>query len=245
MNVWAISDLHLSFARPERRERFAARWRDHAARIEQNWRQSVGAGDLVLLPGDLSMARNHRELQPDLQWLHQLPGTKVLSPGNHDRWWNAVAAIRPLLRSSLKAVDGDALWVEGLVVCGTAGAPVPAEGATSAELDAARAQLSALEQALERAARLRTSTETSLCVLWHYPPFDAHGRPGPCVPLLEQAGVTACVYGHLHNMSEWPAAVQGFCRGVRFHCVAADAIGFRPLRIFGKEGSDPWSESAR
>ena len=43
--------------------------------------------------------------------------------------------------------------------------------------------------------------------------------------------MTACVYGHLHNQSEWSVAVQGTVRGVRYHCVAADAIGFRPLRI--------------
>ena len=109
MNVWAISDLHLSFARPERRERFAARWRDHAAHIERNWREAVGPGDLVLLPGDLSMAQNHRDLQPDLAWLERLPGTKVLAPGNHDRWWNGAQAIRPLLRRSMLAVDGDAV----------------------------------------------------------------------------------------------------------------------------------------
>ncbi len=81
MNVWAISDLHLSFGRPERRDRFAARWRDHADKLERGWRDAVGPGDLVLLPGDLSMARNHRELQPDLEWLGALPGTKVLAPG--------------------------------------------------------------------------------------------------------------------------------------------------------------------
>ena len=84
MNVWAISDLHLSLARPDRRERFADRWRDHVARIETHWREAVRADDLVLLPGDLSMARNHRDLQPDLKWLEQLPGAKVLAPGNHD-----------------------------------------------------------------------------------------------------------------------------------------------------------------
>ena len=88
MNVWAISDLHLSFGRPDRRDRYAARWRDHADKIDGRWREAVRPGDVVLLPGDLSMARNHRELQPDLEWLGALPGTKVLAPGNHDRWWN-------------------------------------------------------------------------------------------------------------------------------------------------------------
>ncbi len=33
------------------------------------------------------------------------------------------------------------------------------------------------------------------------------------------------------NQSQWSVAVQGPVRGVRYHCVAADAIGFRPLRI--------------
>src|ERR1700678_4491337 len=115
MNVWAISDLHLSFARPIRRERYAARWRDHAANIERNWREVIGPGDLVLLPGDLSMAQNHRDLQADLAWLDRLPGTKVLAPGNHDRWWNGAPAIRPLLPRSMLAVEGDAVAAHGVI----------------------------------------------------------------------------------------------------------------------------------
>ena len=43
--------------------------------------------------------------------------------------------------------------------------------------------------------------------------------------------VTACVYGHMHIEGQWPRRVQGTILGVRYHCVAADAIGFRPLRI--------------
>src|SRR3954469_13924939 len=83
MSIWAIADLHLSWARPDRRERFAERWRDHASKIETAWRAAVRPEDLVLLPGDLSLARNHRDLQPDLAWLDRLPGTKVLSAGKH------------------------------------------------------------------------------------------------------------------------------------------------------------------
>jgi len=231
MKVWAISDLHLSFARPGRRERYAARWRDHAAKIEQNWRELVGAGDLVLIPGDLSMAGNHRDLQQDLAWLHRLPGSKVIAPGNHDRWWNGVAAIRPLLRASLLAVEGDAVAIQGVVVCGTLGAPVPTDRSTPAERLAIDQEMKALEQALDQAVQIRGNPPKPLYVLWHYPPFDAHARPGPWVELFERASATACVYGHLHKESEWPAAVQGVLRGVRYHCVAADAIGFRPLLV--------------
>lgn len=227
VTVWAIADLHLSFARPDRRERYAARWRDHAARIEHEWRTVVGPRDLVLLPGDLSMARNHRDLQPDLTWLDRLPGTKVLAPGNHDVWWNDVAKIRPMLRPSLLAVDGDAVATHGLVVCGARGAPVSEDDERDPAADAA---VAALDRALEAAAALREAGQP-LYILWHYPPFDQHRRAGPCVDRLERAGATACVYGHLHIEGQWSLAVQGDVRGVRYHCVAADAIGFRPLRL--------------
>ncbi len=91
--------------------------------------------------------------------------------------------------------------------------------------------LESLRQGLDAAGRLRVLRETPLYVLWHYPPFDAHGVPGPCVEMLERARATACVYGHLHSQREWAAAVHGLRQGVRYYCVAADAIGFCPLRV--------------
>ncbi len=232
MAVWAIADLHLSLARPDRRERYAARWRDHADKIEAQWRETVRRDDLVLLPGDLSMARNHRDLQPDFAWIDRLPGTKILTPGNHDAWWNGAEAIRPMLRRTMLAVGGDAVSTHGAVICGTLGAPV-LDGdseAEPAELAASEKELTALDAALEQAAGLRQPGEP-LYVLWHYPPFDQHRRPGPCVERFEAAGVTACVYGHIHIQGQWSLAVQGDVRGVRYHCVAADAIGFRPIRV--------------
>lgn len=244
MNVWAISDLHLSFRRPERRERYAARWHDHAARIEAGWREAVRPGDLVLLPGDLSMARNHREVQPDLEWLGSLPGIKALAPGNHDRWWNGAGPVRKILRRRMVAVDGDAAEVQGVVVCGLRGAPPPSEGSPASDLAAVDRELRALDSALEEASRLRNG-DRPLYVLWHFPPFDAHGRAGPCVERFERAGVTACVYGHLHIQAQWSTATQGLIRGVRYYCVAADAVGFRPLRIVGPSDPPPSDTGSR
>ena len=232
MTVWAIADLHLSFARPDRPQRLSGRWHDHVARIEREWRAVVGRDDLVLLPGDLSMAGNHREVQDDLAWIDRLPGTKVLAAGNHDRWWNSARGVRPLLRASELAVGGDAVAACGAIVCGTLGVPPSADpDALTPRLRADQdRELAALERALDAAARLRHG-DLPLYVLWHYPPFDQHRRPGPCVALLERAGVTACVYGHLHAEGQWSLAVQGTIRGVRYACVAADAVGFRPLCI--------------
>lgn len=235
MRIWAIADLHLSFARPDRRERFAGRWRDHAEAIGRHWGEAVGPGDLVLLPGDLSMARNHRDLQADLAWLDRLPGTKVLAPGNHDAWWNRVDEVRPMLRRSLLAVEGDALLVRGVVVCGARGAPVLGDEPEPDRRAASDRELASIEAALDHAARLRGPGQP-LYVLWHFPPFDARKRPGPVASRLEAAGVTACVYGHLHAEGQWATAPQGTVRGVRYRCVAADSLGFRPLRIDRERG---------
>jgi predicted phosphohydrolase len=231
MNVWAIADLHLSFARPERRERYAARWRDHAEQIEARWKEAVKPDDLILLPGDLSMARTHRDVQSDLAWLDRLPGTKVLSPGNHDVWWNGVEKVRSLLRRSLHAVGGDALKICGVIVCGSRGAPVVTEEMSPEQQAALDCEMMELHRALDQAKALRTSPEEPVYVLWHFPPFDPYGRPGPSVSRFEQAGVSVCVYGHLHTQGQWSRAMQGDVRGVRYYCVAADAVGFRPLRI--------------
>jgi predicted phosphohydrolase len=231
--IWSISDLHLSFARPDRRERYAARWRDHATKIEREWRATVGPADVVLMPGDLSMARDHRDAQVDLEWLHRLPGTKVISAGNHDRWWNETDAIRPFLRKSQLAVGGDAVAVRGIIVCGTMGFPVASERSTEADAILSARETAALERALSQARELNAREPGPIYVLWHYPPFDRHRQPGPCVGMLERAGVTGCVYGHLHIEGQWSVAVQGRVRGIGYHCVAADAVGFRPLKIAG------------
>lgn len=232
MNVWAISDLHFSYARPESRDRFADRWRDHAARIEANWHQSVGRDDLVLLPGDLSSARNHRDLQPDLNRLESLPGRKVLSPGNHDGWWNDLAKIRAMMRPSLRAVDGTAEAIGGVVVAGVRSMAVPHrdDPETPAGRTAMERGLAGLDASLDAARALREG-DAPFVLLWHFPPFDAYGRPGPWVERFEDAGVTHCLYGHLHTQAQWSAAVQGLHGGVRYQCVAADAIGFRPIRV--------------
>ncbi len=228
MTIWGIADLHLSFAHPERRERYAARWLDHANRIEAAWRAAVRPEDLVLIPGDLSMAVKHRDVQPDLAWLDRLPGTKVISPGNHDRWWNSAPAIRPMLRRSILAVEGDAVATHGVIVCGARGVP-PREPDTP---EAQRRQVRELDHLDRALGSARASSEAApIYVLWHYPPFDQNGVPAPCVARLEAAGVTACVYGHLHSEGDWAGAVQGMVGTVRYHCVAADAVGFRPLRL--------------
>jgi predicted phosphohydrolase len=230
--LWGLADLHLSHARPDPRDRFARRWADHAARIGEHWRALVGPGDIVLVPGDVSMAANHRDLQPDLAWLHALPGTKVLAPGNHDRWWNRREAIEKILRPSIRVVEGNAVAVPGLIVAGARSVAIADDAAPPEARTRQEAAVASARDALEAAARLRDAGEgPRVAMLWHHPPFDDRGTPGPLVPLLEAHGVDLCAFGHVHREGQWSSVRQGVVHGVHYACVAADAVGFAPYRL--------------
>ena len=226
MRIWGIADLHLSEAQPEGRDSYAVRWKDHVQKIRRNWEESVDRSDLVVLPGDISMAINHRSVQPDLEWLARLPGTKLISPGNHDRWWNDQNKVQSMFRPGQFALEGSAVEVAGVIVCGARGcSPEP-----DVPEIVVRRELASLDLALAQARAIRQPGQP-LYVLWHYPPHDRRGRPGPVVDRLIEAQVTCCTFGHVHQLGQWSSLVLGMRDGIKYSCVAADAIGFRPLRL--------------
>ena len=238
MNVWAISDLHLSFARPDHRERYAARWRDHAAQIERNWRAASALVTWCCFPG--IYRRRGTIATCSLIWpgSTSCPGPRSCA-GNHDQWWNGAQKIRPLLRDKMRAVDGDAIESHGVIVCGAAerGACTRPRLRRRSPGDGTRPR-SATEM-LEAAEQIRHNPRAPLYVLWHYPPFDAHGQPGPCVELLERYGVTTCVYGHLHGEKEWSAAVQGVAKASVITASQPTRSGSVPFESTGSRSARP------
>ena len=56
MKIWAISDLHLSFACDKPMDVFGGNWENYIDKIKENWQNMVGPNDLVLVAGDISWA---------------------------------------------------------------------------------------------------------------------------------------------------------------------------------------------
>src|SRR6185436_13877424 len=101
MTIWAIADLHLSFGVANKKmDVFGPQWINHPEKIAHFWQHSILPTDLVLIPGDISWAIHSEEAIPDLQWIDQLPGTKLLLKGNHDFWWNSLSKVKQILPSS-------------------------------------------------------------------------------------------------------------------------------------------------
>jgi predicted phosphohydrolase len=246
MRIWAISDLHLSFAAAKPMDIFGDRWRNHPERIAAYWRKLVAEEDLVLLPGDNSWGLRFPVALPDLEWIAALPGQKVLTKGNHDYWWDdARKALRrqaggapAQFPPSLTLVEAEAVEQGGWVLCGTRAWVTPGHPLFNPETDERiyQRELGRLERALQNAARLAEGAKP-IGVLLHYPPFLPDGTPTAFAEMIAAAGARFCVYGHLHRRYDWDHAVQGERDGVRYHLTSCDYLGFIPSLIVNADGS--------
>ena len=88
-------------------------------------------------------------------------------------------------------------------------------------------ELGRLRLSIEAGAKLEGERTIALI---HYPPRFSDGRETGAVALLRDAGVEACIYGHLHG-KDHAHGFQGVADGIRYYLTACDAIDFAPIEI--------------
>ena len=127
MAVYVIGDLHLSTNDQTNKsmEVFGRRWISYVEKLSRNWRAVVEPEDTVVIPGDISWAMKLEEALPDLRFIDELPGKKLLGKGNHDFWWATAAKMQSFFEehhlSSLRILNNNAYLVENQILAGTRG----------------------------------------------------------------------------------------------------------------------------
>src|SRR5690554_302921 len=125
MSLFVISDPHLSLGVDKPMAVFGTQWQDHVDRLRQAWIETVADEDTVVIPGDISWGMHLDEALPDLQFLHELPGNKLLSRGNHDYWWTSLRKMEQFCQqhelSSIGFLRNNAVEIESNLVCATRG----------------------------------------------------------------------------------------------------------------------------
>ena len=109
MKIFAISDLHLSFMVEKPMDIFGGNWENYTDKIKANWEKLVGDDDVVLIAGDISWAMKMEETKKDLEFIHSLPGKKVIIRGNHEYWWHSISKVRSILPESIFALQNDSI----------------------------------------------------------------------------------------------------------------------------------------
>ncbi|MHC4941102.1 MAG: metallophosphoesterase [Planctomycetota bacterium] len=226
--IFAIADTHLGKAVNKPMDIFGPAWEGHAERLEAAWTEEVGEEDWVLLPGDISWAMKLDEVGEDLAFLGRLPGRKILLKGNHDYWWTSRSKVEAILPERMQLLQNDCIDLgDGIGLVGTRGWQPP-EAPRASEHDA---KIYVREVArLELSLRAAKGRFEKLVAMLHYPPIYAGLGETDFVPLLKEAGVSVCLYGHLHGRDH-RYAFQGERDGVRYQFVAADFLQFRPARV--------------
>ena len=230
MSLFAVGDLHLPGGQDKPMNVFGAQWTDHFRQIADSWRQEVGPGDTVLIPGDISWAMRPEEARADLEEIAALPGRKVMIRGNHDYWWNGIQRVRGMLPEGFFALQQDALDLGEAVVCGTRGWMIPTGDAPLEEHDLKiyRREVGRLEAALREAGKL--AGQRPVVVMLHYPPAMQHQRTSGFTESMERAGARMCVYGHLHGAGI-ASAFQGIQGGVEYVLTSCDSLKFRVKKL--------------
>lgn len=226
---------------------FGPDWKDHAEKISKGWHRKVNSNDLVLVPGDISWAMRIDEATPDLEWLHALPGKKLILRGNHDYWWPSSSKLKALLPPSISFIHNSTFDWNDVTIGGTrlwdtpeysferfiefipnprAAEPSPSTSNEDEERIFKR-ELDRLELSLKQ---LNPKAKHKIAIT-HYPPIGADLAPSRASAILERYGISSCVFGHLHSLKKEFLPLFGTERGIRYVLASCDAIDFTPVKI--------------
>jgi predicted phosphohydrolase len=253
--VWAIADLHLSFGIPEKHMKaFGPEWENYTDKIETVWRQQISENDLILIAGDISWAMHIEQAQPDLAWIGQLPGTKLLLKGNHDYWWGSLSKIKSILPPSCQLIQNNSVTWKNVSVAGSRlwdtfefsfNAYIDYKDNPRVKnltwTDNSEEQERIFQRELGRLeSSLKTMNPRSeiKIAMTHYPPISGDLKDSRVSTLLEKYRVNICVFGHLHNVKP-DASLFGTHHGIHYYLTACDYLNFKPLLIYDslEEGS--------
>ena len=230
MSIYAIGDLHLSFANPKPMNIFGNNWNNHEEKIKLDWISKVKEEDTVVLPGDFSWAMNLKDTKKDFEYINNLPGKKIMSKGNHEYWWTTVTNIKNFLKennfSNIDFLYNNSREVEDKLICGTRGWNLNLESETSNKI-ITREEIR-LENSIQDA--INKNLDKEIIVFMHYPPIIKQNLNTGFFKILKKYNIKRCYYAHLHGNSI-KEALNGVYDGIEFKLVSADGLDFKLLKI--------------
>lgn len=234
MKIFAVGDLHLSFDKNTDKPMkiFGEAWENHDERIKKDWESRVSKEDVVIIAGDISWALKSDQAYADLDWIHKLPGEKVLIKGNHDLWWHGIKTLNEKYEDMFFIQNTSYIVGKSkkIAICGSRGWICPgSEGFSEHDSKIFRRELMRIEASLEH-ARNRGCDEI-ICAL-HYPPTNDKLQESEITKLLERYGVKECIYGHLHDHEGFKKGLKGILNGVKYTLTSLDFLDCKLKLIY-------------
>lgn len=228
VSLYAISDLHLSLSEDKPMDIFGDKWYKHDEKIKSNWINKIKDKDTVLIAGDISWSMKMEDGMKELEWIHELPGRKILIKGNHDYWWGSISKLNSMFED-MNFIQNNFFTYEDYAICGSRGWICPG-GDYFKEKDKKiyDRELIRLRLSLEGAQK---AGYNNIITMLHYPPtndkFDASGF----TEIFKEYNVEKVIYGHLHGPFNYNI-LNDTLDGIEYKLTSCDYIGFDPITIF-------------
>ena len=226
--VFAISDLHLGFSCSKPMNVFGTRWDNHEEKILKNWQETVKKDDVVLIAGDISWEMYVNNAVLDFDFINKLNGTKIITKGNHDYWWDTLSKLNKFLDENnfdtIKFLHNTNVVFGDVCITGTKGYP-ETEGIPTAENEK-KLYLREIQRLQNAVLDAKKTGAKKTIVMLHYPP----GTDTEFAKILKEASVDYCIYGHLHG-GTYGAVTKGNVGGVEYRLTSCDYLKFAPIEI--------------
>lgn len=233
MSLFALSDTHLSLYNDKPMDIFGNRWQSYAEKLDKGWRSVITDKDTVVIAGDVSWGISLDEAKLDLKYIDSLPGTKIISKGNHDYWWSTAAKINAFFEenciTTIKTMHNNAFVWNDLTLCGTRGwyndgknAPKEADYNKIIAREAGRLELSVREG-------LNLSSDNEIVAFLHFPPVYNDYIAHPIIEVLKRYNIKRVYYGHIHGVYNIPSTAEH--EGIKFTITSADYLNFIPTLV--------------
>jgi len=227
VSLYAISDLHLDLNGDKPMDIFGDKWFKHDEKIKNNWLKKITDKDTVLIAGDISWSMKIENGIKDLEWVHNLPGTKIMAKGNHDFWWSSITKLNNLYED-IKFIQNNFFTYEDYAICGTRGWNCPGgENFTQKDEKIYSRELNRLRLSLESASK---SGYQRFIAMLHYPPMNEKFLESGFVQIFKEYNVEKVVYGHLHGPS-LSKALNGVLDNIEYIITSGDYLDFNPIKI--------------
>lgn len=239
-DVFAISDLHLPFAKDTRLTGFGDHWSNHEDKLSKYWDQTISSDDIVLVPGDISWAPNANKAGPDMAWLAERSGQIYLSQGNHDRWWRSPERLREVIPTHCESIHREWKPFFGGLIGSVIGMTSPADRFFR-EYEKKRwpRAIRRLEKMLLELREIRRKRIVPFVILMmHYPPCSGTGESSEIGAMIGESSIDLCVYGHFHRQEEWASSWNGMRQSTEWRFVSCDALSFHPIQVGTIEGAN-------
>lgn len=231
MSVFVISDPHLSFSCDKPMDVFGVRWNNHYEKIRDNWEKTVGDNDTVVIPGDISWGMSLDEARLDLEYIHSLPGKKIIGRGNHDYWWSTASKMNRFVAeynlNSISFLYNNAFLCDNIIACGTR---LWMYDISTKDEDERilRRETNRLKMSLDLAKSLKQQNPNAEIVAFtHYPVAFGDFVNADAISLMKEYEVSKIYYGHLHGVAD--SQLEKEICGLKHALCACDYLDFCPI----------------